>query len=392
MHTAYSHFVSRRFDLQIAKYTFLIIGLILTSVGCGNNKAEVHSAADSMAKNKMVRIVTDAVHAPFEFGTGTGVQGLDVDLGNEVGKDLGIEVKWVKSSGYEHLFELLKEGGAEILISASAIDPQKMEAFAFSDPYFESGDAIARRRDVFDIKDLASLSGKKVGVGAGRPGEAFMASQTTATGVSIVKFSTLDDALGALNRGELDAIVGDEPILTYSSYTSYQNTITLPELINKYQYAVVVRKNDADLLKTVNATIDRLKQSGEIEAWTKKWFATVREDAAKRLAEDMEQERLKKAPKTIDVRITKVTGTWKMDRLDGFVLVLEGEGGRYESTPILTEGNNGRCRFNNPVPPGEYSLNISILQMQTTVPVPPLSKKALSMNMRISRDTTISFN
>jgi polar amino acid transport system substrate-binding protein len=367
------------------------MGLILTSVGCGNNETEAPRARDSMNKNKMVRILTDAVHAPFQFGAGTGVQGLDVDLGNEVGKDLGIEVKWVKSSGYEHLFELLKNGEGEILISAIAIDPNKQADFAFSDPYFDTGDAIARRRDVFDIDDLASLSGKTVGVGAGRPGEAFLNSQTTATGVSIVKFSTLDDALGALNRGELDAVVGDEAILTYSSHTSYQNTITLPDLINKYQYAVVVRKNEGELLETINATIARLKDSGEIEAWTSKWFENIREEASKRLAEDMEQEMLKQAPKTIDVRITKVTGSWRMDRLDGYELVLRGADQRFQSTPILTEGNSGRCRFNTPVPPGEYALDITILKMSTTVEVPPLSKRSLLMNMRISRDTTITF-
>jgi ABC-type amino acid transport substrate-binding protein len=365
---------------------------MLTLTGCGNNEVELPSAVEDMQKNKLVRILTDAVNAPFEFGAGTGVQGLDVDLGNEIGKDLGIEVKWVKSSGYEHLFELLRNGEGEILVSTAFIDPAKEKEFAFSDPYFDSGDAIARRRDAFDIEDLSSLSGRKVGVCAGRAGDIFMANQKTATDVSIVKFSTFDDALGALNRTELDAIVGDEPILTYSSYTSYQNTTTLPDLINKYQYAVVVRKNDAGLLETINATIDRLKKAAEIEAWTAKWFQNVREEAAKLREKDLEEERLKKAPKTIAVTITKVTGAWRMDRLDGFQLVLEGEGGRYQSTPILTEGNSGKCRFNTPVPPGEYTLDISILQMKTTVPVPELSKKSLSMKMRIARDTTITFD
>ena len=109
------------------------------------------------------------------IGSGTGVQGFDVDLGNEIAKDLGIEVKWVKVSGYEHLFELLKNGEAEIVISAIAVDPAKSADFAFSTPYYESGDAIAHQRNKFDIKDLASLSGKKVGVATGRPGDTFMA-------------------------------------------------------------------------------------------------------------------------------------------------------------------------------------------------------------------------
>ena len=67
----------------------------------------------------------------------------------------------------------------------------------------------------------------------------------------------MDDALGALNRTEIDAVVGDEPLITYSSFKSYPNTTTLPLLINKYKYAAVVRKNETELLAKINATIDR---------------------------------------------------------------------------------------------------------------------------------------
>ena len=73
-----------------------------------------------------------------------------------------------------------------------------------------------------------------------------------------------------------------------------------------------------------------------------------------------------------------------MDRLDGFVLVLEGQDGRYQSTPILTEGNKGNCRFTQPVPPGDYRLAMSIFKMVTKVTVPDLPKSSLMMDMRVS--------
>jgi ABC-type amino acid transport substrate-binding protein len=379
-----SYFSRRRYDLQIAKYTLLITGLLLTLVGCGKKEKEIPSAFESMDKNKLVRILTDAVNAPFEFGSGTGVQGLDIDMGNEIGKDLGFEVKWVKASGYDHLFELLKNGEAEIIISTIAIDPKKTEDFAFSNPYYDSGDSIARRRDKFDITGLSSLSGKKVGVGAGRPGEVFMTSQQASLGATLTKYTTLDDALGALNRTEIDAVVGDEPILTYSSFMSYQNTTTLPELVNKYEYGVVVRKGEKELLQKINRTIDRLKTSGELTSWSQKWFENVKEDANKRLKEDEEAERLKKAPKSINVNIQKISGAFHMDRLDGFVLVLEGTQGKYQSTPILTDGNRGNCKFSQPVPPGDYRLAMNIFQMVTTVTIPDFSKSSLTMEMRVS--------
>jgi ABC-type amino acid transport substrate-binding protein/Zn-dependent protease with chaperone function len=259
---------------------------------------------------KRLRILTDPVNAPLEFGAGTGVQGLDVDVGNEMAKDLGIEAKWVKApspgykqnrlrlvidnlfqqpstenlSDYEHLFELLKKGEAEILLSAIAIDRNKSAGFQFSKPYYDTGDVIARQRNRFDITDLASLSGKKVGVASGRPGDAFMAAQKTASSVSIAKYATLDDALGALNRGEIDAVVGDEPMITYSSIKSFHNTTTIPILINKYQYAAVVKKGKTDLLAKINATVDRLKSTGALNRWDEAWLGKVRKDRALEVA------------------------------------------------------------------------------------------------------------
>ena len=370
--------------MKSTKYLLLMIGVLLTLAGCGEKKKEVKSAAESMAKNRVVRIITDAVNAPFEYGSGTGVQGFDVDLGNEMAKDLGIEVKWVKVTGYEHLFELLKGGEAEIMLSSIAVDPAMTADFAFSTPYYESGDVIGHQRSKFDIKDLASLSGKKVGVATGRPGDAFMAQQKTATNVTIKKYPTMDDALGALNRTEIDAVVGDDPLITYSSFKSYPNTTTLPVQINKYKYAAVVRKNEVQLLAKINATIDRLKAAGEFKKYEETWFGNVRKDAGKQRETDLEEERLKKAPKSISVSIQKISGAFSMDRLDGFVLVLEGSQGKYQSTPILTDGNKGNCKFTQPVPAGEYRLAMSIFKMVTTVTVPDLSKSSLAMDMRVS--------
>jgi ABC-type amino acid transport substrate-binding protein len=368
--------------LRIAKFTVLmLISLMLVAIGCGKKEKEVPSADESMRKHKKVAIVTDARNAPFEFGAGTGVQGLDVDLGNEIGKDLGIEVNWVKAQGYEHMFELLQKGDAEMVISAIASDPKKETEFAFSQPYYESGDVIAHQRNAEDIKNLGSLNGKTVGVCTGRPGDSFMSAQK---GVTVKRFPTLDDALGALNRTELNAVVGDEIMLSYSSFNSYPNTTTLPEEVNKYKYAVVVRKGETELLNKINGTIDRLKSSGDLKKMVDTWIDDIVNKARKRGIEDGVEKARREAPKAINVTIIKSGGNWNMDRLDGFVLVLEGKAGRYESTPILTEGNRGNCKFTKPVPPGEYILNISILRMTVKVPVPDLAKTTLQMDLNIS--------
>lgn len=346
-------------------------------------------AQELMKKNKYVRIGTDPVNLPFEFGKGTEVQGLDVDIGNEIAKDLNYEAKWLKIAGYEHLYEVLGLGDVEMLVSTLAIDPKRQDKFAFSQPYYEGEDAIASRLDN-RLDDLSSLSGKKVAVAEGRPGATFMAGRKD---VILVKFPTLDHALGALNRAEVDAVVGDRQVLTYSTFKSFLNVTVSPASINKYQYAVAVRKEETKLLESVNRTLDRLKSSGKLTELNKTWYLDVEEEAKKNRGKYLAEEEMKKSPKSIAVTIIKTPESrWQfnMDRLDGFELVLEGSAGRFKSTPIYTDGNRGTCRFTSAVPVGTYKLDMrSIFQTTATVEVQPLAKKSFAMTINIARDINI---
>lgn len=372
---------SRKMALAVV---LLSLGILL--IGCGGEK-EGPDAMAQMKKNKMVRIATDAVNLPFEFGAGTGVQGFDVDIGTEIAKDLGYEVKWVKIP-FERIFDILKNGEAELILSAISITPDRKKEFAFSDPYFSSGNTIARRRDKEDIKSLASLAGRKVGVQSASTGEAFMKSQKTAANVTLQSYPALDDALGALNRTEVDAVVGDEPILTYSIYKSFTNLLTLGTRLTEEQYGVVVRKSEKELLSKVNDTIARLQKSGEIEALRKKWFQNVIEEVGKEREQRRRDEAMRDAPKDVVFNFIKTGGTFNMDRLDGFQIVLAGNQS-YQSTPILTSGNRGSCKLSG-VAPGEYRLSMSIFRLNTTVNVPKIVARTITFEMNIGAGITIT--
>jgi ABC-type amino acid transport substrate-binding protein len=389
------YFSRRRLDLRTAKYTILMmVSLMLIAMGCSSKKeGEVKSAEESMRKNKKVIIIVDPVNAPFEYGADAGVQGLGVDIGTEIAKDLNIEVKWItlqsieaaqanpKVKGYEHLLDILKKGDAEIIVSSAWIDPKKEIDFAFSTPYYETGDGIALQRGASDM-DVSKLSGKKVGVCSGRFGDNFMSTQKEAANVAVTRFRSMDDALGALNRTELDAVVGDEPILAYSIVKSYTSTTLVPKQVNKYQYAAVVRKGETELLQKINNTINRLKTSGELQKMKDKWVGDIIEKAVALHQGDIKTKQLEQSPKNISVGITKVSGAWKMDMLDGFQLRLQGPKGTFQSTGIYTDGNHGTCKINQ-VPPGEYSLQMPISRTPQKLQIPELAKTSLQMEMTI---------
>jgi polar amino acid transport system substrate-binding protein len=341
-----------------------------------------------MQKNKMVRIGTSPFNIPFESALGSKVEGYDVDLGEEIAKDLGYPTQWVKINEFDKTFESLKNGEIEMIISAVAITEERKREFVFSDPYFDSGNTIARRRDNRAIKDLASLAGKRVGVQTGRTGGTFMSIQKEVANVTLTEFQTLDDALGALNRGEIDAVVGDEPIITYSINKSYgTNVITTGAVLTHNQYAVVVRPEETKLLAKINETIARLKSANTLTVWREKWFQNVMAEAkGEREALDRE-EQLKVAPKAITVSFIKKSGSpVEFERLDGFNAVLVGAGGTFTSTPISTDeaAVHGSCKFPNPIPPGDYTFNLSRIGLTRAITI---EKKAVT-----SMTVTLTFS
>ncbi len=381
--------------MRTVKFSLLTAGLALFFIHCGENK-KVPDAYASMAKNKMVRIATNPFNIPFETSVGTGVEGFDVELGEAIAKDLNYPTKWIQFAQYEKLFELLKNGEVEMIISSVAISDERKKEFAFSAPYFDSSSTIARRKDNLAIKDLASLTDKKVGVQVARTAEMFMEKQTTARNVKLTKFPTLDEALGALNRGELDAVVGDKPIMTFSIAKNYStNLITTDVELNHYQYAVVVRPEEKKLLASINATILRLKEAGQFTLWYDKWFGSVLKEASKDIAKIEEQEKLKNAPKSLSVRLIKEAGsTVRLDRLDGFNATLSGANGNFTSTAINTNeaGDSGSCRFTSPIPPGEYRFNPSRIGVSQTITVEKKAVSAFTVTLTFKRSGSLELD
>lgn len=381
--------------MRTVKISLLIAGLALMCVHCGDTK-KIPDAYASMAKNKMVRIATNPFNVPFETAAGTGVEGLDIDLGEAIAKDLSYSTKWIQFAQFDKLFELLKNGEVEMIISSVAITDELKKDFAFSEPYFDSSNTIARRRDNLAIKDLTSLAGKKVGVMAYRTAETFMEKQKTAPNVTLTKFPTLDEALGALNRGELDAVVGDKPIMTFSIAKNYStNLITTDVELNQYEYAVVVRPEEKKLLASINATIRKLKEANQLQVEYDKWFGSVLKEASKDIAKIEEQEKLKNLPKTLSVVLIKEAGNQvKLDRLDGFNATLKGAGGTFTSTAINTNeaGDRGNCKFPTPIPPGEYVFILARIGVSQTITIEKKPVTAFTVTLSFRKNQNLDMD
>ena len=105
-----------------------------------------------------------------------------------------------------------------------------------------------------------------------------------------------------------------------------------------------------------------------------------------------ENEALKTVPKSVSVSIeSSEEQAFDISRLDGYVLVLEDNDGTYRSTPILTDGGKGQCKFDRPIPVGDYKLKVGILNITVPFSIPDLPKSEIALKINLAKTITMTF-
>ncbi len=246
---------------------FSLVFLTIFFVSCGPSAPK--NTLEKVLQKKRIYVAVHPVNPPFEFGSGVGIDGFDKDVMENIAKELGVEVVWIKKS-FDECFKVLKDGDADCVINALTITPEREKEFDFSIPYYETGQMIAVRKERDDIKDVKDLEGKKIGVQRDSTAEAFLKKLNSSGKITIVTYDSFDDALFELNRKLVDAVVGDAPTLLYES-KELRNIKVVGKLLTHEKYGIAFRKGDVEIKNKINSILRKLKSSGVIEGLIKKW-------------------------------------------------------------------------------------------------------------------------
>jgi polar amino acid transport system substrate-binding protein len=340
---------------------------------------------EAIKREREVKIVTFPVNAPFSFGQGFGVQGFDVDIGEEIAKALGVKVKWVKANTFESMFDLVKNEEVHMAISSISITPEReQQGFAFSKPYYDAGLTVAFRKDAKGIKSFNDLKGKKVGVHEHTTGEAYVVK--SGLDVKLEKYKSLEDALQAVNAKEIDAVVGDEPIISYNIYKTYKQLTKLEKNLTDEKYGVLLKQRpNNELLNVANQTIDKMKSTDQYSALVKKWFGEYEAEIKRKKEEAAAQQARAGRPKTVHIRISSNGSGISLGDLDGYQITLQGSGRSYTSGHL----NSGQSQVSN-VPPGSYTLILPKLRLSAGVTIPPSEAGSVTVNIRLGRGGSAS--
>jgi polar amino acid transport system substrate-binding protein len=209
---------------------------------------------------------------PFEYKNESGTfEGFEVDIVNEAAKRAGMTTE-IADYGFQALFAGTTSGRIDVAISSITITKERLGSQSFTQPYYDSDMGIATKADS-DIKGLADLKGKIIGVLSGSTGEKWAQDNQAANGFSEIKgYNSQQEVMLDLGAGRVDAVISDIPGMEYL-FLKLKGFAIKDRIKTGEQYGLMMTK-DHPMLQKLSDAIGAMKKDGTMAAIHKKWFGT----------------------------------------------------------------------------------------------------------------------
>lgn len=250
----------------------MVLAAMVVVVGCGSSDNESSSGSGDFQSELITEgtltVGSDIPYAPFEFGKAPDYTGFDIDLVNEIAGKLDLDVK-IEDTAFDTIFTDVAQGKFDMVASAATITPEREQAVNFSDPYFESEQALLVPPGS-DITSVEDLSGATVAAQDGTTGEAYANDETDAGQVR--GFPTGAAAIAAVVNGQAEAAIIDAPVAEDAASKGQGGFEIATNIPTGEYYGFAFAKDTPELLSAVNGALSDLIEDGTYEELFKKYF------------------------------------------------------------------------------------------------------------------------
>jgi cyclohexadienyl dehydratase len=191
--------------------------------------------------------------------------GVDVDLSQDFGKDLGVKVVHVDSS-FPKLIEDLVNDRCDVAMFAVGVLPQRQAALKFSQPYLQSDIYGVTTRSNRVVRSWADIDkpGVQVAVQAGTFMEPVMAAGLKQAKLVVLRPPQTREQ--ELEAGRVDVFMTDYP---YSrrllDNADWAKLIAPTSPYHVLPYAYAVKPGDEEWLRRVNEFVAQIKRDGRLQ-------------------------------------------------------------------------------------------------------------------------------
>jgi polar amino acid transport system substrate-binding protein len=231
------------------------------------------AAADLTQTAGVLTVGSDIPWEPFEFyGDDGELTGFDVELIEEIASRLDLEVEWVETA-FDTIFTQLATGAFDVVASGATITPERAQQVNFTDPYYRAEQALtintALTPDIASVDDLGE--GDRVAVQTGTTGEAWAEENLEPRGVEVVSYEEAADTYIALEGGQVQGVIFDEP--SAAAETANRPDLAIADVIStNEEYGFGVDPARDALLEAMNGAFANMLADGTYQAIYDKWF------------------------------------------------------------------------------------------------------------------------
>lgn len=234
-------------------------------------------ADDTLAEVKkrgQLVVATEMQFPPFDISDNGTYKGVDRDLIDEVGKEMGVKVQYLDLP-WTSILPGLDAKKFDLCTAPVTITAERMKRYLFTVPIADATAALMRRADDKSIGKPQDVAGKRVG---GQKGTAQLEqfkefAKTLPKPAEVKEYIDNNQSYADLAAGRLDASINSYPNLAYVvSQRPETFALVQPAFGKPTYFSWVGRLDDKGLVDAVSAALIKMEDDGRMAAIQKKWF------------------------------------------------------------------------------------------------------------------------
>jgi arginine/lysine/histidine transporter system substrate-binding protein len=230
--------------------------------------------------NALVVAMDPAIGSPFVYQAATEQYGgFEVDLCKYLAEKLKRPLK-IQSGQWSELPELVRRKKVDLVLNAieKPVTGHAPKALSFTEPYYTAYQKLAVHNDDNYTYNLSDLKAKKVGVVLNSIGALLLAelNRLKKSEITIVTYTTPDELFAALASKEVTATLTERAVASWYAWKNKQIKLTGDAITTPLPYVALVRTENTELLKAVNAVLKTAGQDPAFQAIFDKWHVSIK--------------------------------------------------------------------------------------------------------------------
>ncbi len=234
------------------------------------------SALARVKRDGVVRVGLLFNAPPFgELNIQGEVSGYDADLARSMAEAWGVTFEAVQVNR-QNAQQILNSGQVDMLVAAQVHRRDLDTAVEFSLTYFPGAQSMLVRGDDGAAR-LSDMANRRIGyvLGSTSSEAIFLWQQRAGIGITVESFLTLDQAVAALGRNDIDGVVESRIQLQRLVQQQTGTIKILEENVGPEPFAIVVRRQDVNWRNLINKTLQFLARSGRMAEIQRTYFPNV---------------------------------------------------------------------------------------------------------------------